>query len=45
MTKSIEISVDDMRNLIKIARYALIATFVLIIIMLFHVLVDFFYHT
>ncbi|MHA1990664.1 MAG: hypothetical protein ACW981_11745 [Candidatus Hodarchaeales archaeon] len=45
MSKIVEISVDDMKQLIKIGRLALLSTFVLIIIMLFHVLVDFFYHT
>lgn len=40
-----EIETEQLKHLHKIARRTLIIAFGLIIIMLFHVLIDFFYHT
>ena len=45
LADNIELSAEDMRHLIRIARFTVVLMFVLVAIMLFHVLVDFFYHT
>lgn len=41
----IQIEKEKFRKMVKLARNALIIAFVYIAIMLFHVLIDFFYHT
>jgi len=40
-----EVTEDDLEKMITVGRRALITTFVMIIIMFFHILIDFFYHT
>jgi hypothetical protein len=39
-----EVTEEDLEKMIKVGRRALLATFVVIVIMLFHVLIDLFYH-
>ncbi|MDH5404596.1 MAG: hypothetical protein OEY49_18995 [Candidatus Heimdallarchaeota archaeon] len=45
MSEEIKLTVNDVKNLINISRKGIIVSFSLLIIMLFHVLIDFFYHT
>ncbi|MHA2169322.1 MAG: hypothetical protein ACXAB7_05455 [Candidatus Kariarchaeaceae archaeon] len=45
MSKTIELDINDLQRLVKIGRYGIGMAFVLLILMLFHVLIDFFYHT
>lgn len=39
-----EVTEEDLLNMISIGRKALLATFAVIVIMLFHILIDLFYH-
>jgi hypothetical protein len=44
MSETLEIPIDDFKRLIKVGRAAVGASFVMLVLMLFHVLIDFFYH-
>ncbi len=44
-SNTIELTINDFERLVSVARYAVVVAFVLFVILLFHMLVDIFFHT